>query len=68
MVPRVEWANPHMYLLHVGQEQRRKACELDMPGTGLNALGRRGWTRDLVKVGDTMTLIACPARGDAPVA
>ena len=35
---------------------------------GLNALGRRGWTRDLLKVGDTVKVIACPARGGAPVA
>jgi Family of unknown function (DUF6152) len=35
---------------------------------GLNALARRGWTRDLLKAGDTVKVIAYPARGDAPVA
>ena len=42
---------------------------MDMRGTGgLNALGHRSWTRDLLKVGDTVKVIACPARGGAPVA
>ena len=62
----MKWANPHMYFYRLVRNNEGKL--VSEARAGLNALGRRGWTRDLLKVGDTVKVIACPARGGAPVA
>jgi hypothetical protein len=58
----VEWANPHIYLyidvLQSGGRPTAWAIEAGAP----NALYRNGWTKDSVKIGDTVTVKVYRAR------
>jgi hypothetical protein len=67
VVTKVEWANPHMYFYMLVGNSEGKLVSWIWAG-GLNALARRGWTRDLLKAGDTVKVIAYRARGGDPVA
>jgi Family of unknown function (DUF6152) len=55
VVSRVEWTNPHAYVyLSVKNDRGRAeewAVELDSP----SVLVRRGWSRDTLKPGDSVT-------------
>jgi hypothetical protein len=56
VISKVEWTNPHSYLyLDVKDDQGNWAtwaCEGGAP----NALSRRGFTRNAIKLGDTVTI------------
>lgn len=61
-VTKVEWMNPHTYF-YVDVENKdggydNWAMELGSP----NGLARRGWTRNSLKVGDTVTVSGFQAR------
>ena len=62
VVTRVDWANPHVYFFvdvkSADGSVVNWACETDGP----NALIRRGWRRDSMKVGDRVTINAYLAR------
>jgi hypothetical protein len=54
-VTKVEWANPHTFFyIDVAQDGKIEnwALELGSP----NGLMRRGWTRNSMKIGDTVTV------------
>jgi hypothetical protein len=55
-VTKVEWANPHTFFYIDVSESTGKvenwALELGSP----NGLMRRGWTRNSMKIGDTVTI------------
>src|SRR5262245_18534911 len=54
-VTKVEWANPHTFFyIYVSQDGRvdNWALELGSP----NGLMRRGWTRNSMQIGDTVTV------------
>jgi hypothetical protein len=69
VVNRVEWVNPHMYFNMLVRNNKGKLVSCICEAGRLNALARPGgWTRDLLKVGDTVKVIAYPARGSPPVA
>ena len=68
VVTKIEWANPHMYFYMLVRNDEGKVVSWICEAGGLNVLARLGWTRDLLKVGDTVKVIAYPARGGAPVA
>jgi Family of unknown function (DUF6152) len=63
VVTKVEWRNPHTYFyvdvepVGAGKVQNW-AMELGSP----NALSRRGWTRDSLKVGDVVNVEGAKAR------
>jgi hypothetical protein len=56
VISKVEWTNPHSYLyIDVKDDQGNWAtwaCEGGAP----NALSRRGFTRNAIKLGDTVTI------------
>src|SRR5690554_729917 len=62
VVTKVEWMNPHtfFYIDVEGEdgEYQNWALELGSP----NGLMRRGWTRDSLKIGDTVTVSGSRAR------
>jgi len=62
VVTKVEWMNPHtfFYIDVEGEngEYQNWALELGSP----NGLMRRGWTRNSLKVGDTVTVSGSRAR------
>jgi hypothetical protein len=68
VVTRVEWSNPHVYFYVDVKDASGKATNWAFEGAGPNTLARLGCLRDLLKVGDRVTVIAYPARDGAAVA
>ena len=68
VVTKVEWANPHVrfYIDVKNPDQTVTNWELSLPST-LQLL-RRGWTRNLVAVGETTTVDAFRARDGSSLA
>ena len=68
VVTKVEWANPHVrfYLDVKDAGDQVTSWELTLPST-LQLL-RRGWTRNMLIVGDTTTVDAFRARDGSPLA
>ena len=61
-VTKVEWANPHTFfyvdVTNAKGEVENWALEMGSP----NGLMRRGWTRDSMKIGDTVTVTGSRAK------
>jgi hypothetical protein len=61
-VTKVEWANPHTYfyldVTNAKGEVEPWALEMGSP----NGLMRRGWTRNSMKIGDTVTIAGWRAK------
>ena len=68
VVTKVEWANPHVrfYLDVKDTGDQVTTWELTLPST-LQLL-RRGWTRDLLIIGEATTVDAFRARDGSPLA
>jgi hypothetical protein len=65
VVKRLDWTNPHVWIEIVvteGAEQKTYGFE----GGAVPVLKRFGWTKDTVKLGDTVTLTAHPFRDGRP--
>jgi hypothetical protein len=64
-VTKVQWRNPHTYFyVDVTDEKgavHNWAMELGSP----NGLARRGWTRETLKIGDTITVEGSRARDNS---
>jgi hypothetical protein len=68
IVTKVDFANPHItfYMDVTGQDG--KVTNWALEGAAPAALIRRGWTRDSMKPGDTVTVRGYVARDGSPVA
>ncbi len=62
-----EWANPHVQIYFDVKDDRGEivhwACETLSPGK----LARNGWSREIMKSGDPITITLNPSRSGAPV-
>ena len=62
VVTQIDWANPHVWfylkVTEEGSPTIRWACEMGAP----HQLQGRGWLRDTMKVGDTVTVAGSLAR------
>jgi hypothetical protein len=67
VVTKVEWANPHMYFVLFVKNDEGKRTPWICEAAGPNMLSRRGWARDLLRVGETVTVVGHPARGGGTV-
>ena len=66
-VTKVEWANPHVrFYMDVKEADKVTSWEPTLPST-LHLL-RRGWTRDVLAVGETTTVDAFQARDGSALA
>jgi hypothetical protein len=61
VVTKVDWTNPHAYL-HIDVKDAGKVVNWAFEGYPPNTLKRTGFPRDLVKVGDTVTITGWRAR------
>jgi hypothetical protein len=65
VVTKVEWANPHTYFYidveNDDGEYENWAIEMGSP----NGLMRRGWHRNTLQIGDTVTISGSRARDDS---
>ena len=56
-VTKVEWANPHArFYIDAKDDKTGKVVNWDFELASPNGLMRRGWTRNSMKVGDTVTV------------
>jgi hypothetical protein len=65
-VAEMRWANPHVYLTVEQTTEAGATVAWSVEAVGPSALGRIGWTRDTVTVGDRVTLSGNPARDGDP--
>ena len=63
-VTRYEWANPHVYI-YLMQQDDRGAVQWQIESSPPSILHRLGWSLDTLHPGDTITVIGMPARDPA---
>jgi hypothetical protein len=62
VVTKVDWTNPHAFIYLDVKDESGKVVNWGMEGYPPNTLQRTGFTRDIVKVGDTITITGYRAR------
>ena len=67
-VTKVEWANPHARFYIDVKDPSGKVNNWDFELSSPNGLMRRGWTRNSLKLGDTVTVNGWAAKNAANVA
>ena len=65
VVTKVEWTNPHAYIYIDVKDETGKVVNWGMEGYPPNTLTRTGFTRHIVKEGDTITITGYKARDSA---
>jgi uncharacterized protein DUF6152 len=65
VVTKVEWTNPHAYIYVDVKDASGKVVNWGMEGYPPNTLTRTGFTRHIVKEGDTITITGYKARDSA---
>jgi len=65
VVTKVDWTNPHAYIYIDVKDETGKVINWGMEGYPPNTLTRTGFTRHIVKEGDTITITAYRARDNA---
>jgi hypothetical protein len=68
VVTKIEWTNPHVYFYADVKDKKGQVENWAFETAGPNMLARAGWDRNLLKVGDHVTVVAYPARDGARVA
>jgi hypothetical protein len=58
VVTKVEWTNPHMYVYIDVKDATGKTVNWGLEGYPPNTLKRTGFARDLLKIGDQITITA----------
>ena len=61
-VVRFEWTNPHVWLYVDTKEADGKTVQWQCEGGSPNALTRAGWSKDIFKQGDAVTIDAYGAK------
>jgi hypothetical protein len=67
-VTKVEWANPHARFYIDAKDETGKVNNWDFELGSPNGLMRRGWTRNSLKIGDTVTVTGWRAKNAPHVA
>jgi hypothetical protein len=62
VVTKVDWTNPHALIYLDVKDEGGKVVNWGMEGYPPNMLTRTGFTRDIVKIGDTITITGYRAR------
>jgi hypothetical protein len=55
-VTKVEWMNPHIWLYIDAKDDKGATGHWQCEGGPPNSLTRQGWTKDVLKVGDEVTI------------
>ena len=66
-VTKIEWMNPHARFYVAAEDESGELVTWDFELASPNTLMRRGWARDSLKVGDTVTVEGFRARNDPHV-
>jgi len=62
-VTELHWINPHTWIYLEVLDSDGTATIWTVEGGGINAVTSRGWTRDSVQIGDTISVRCHPLRG-----
>lgn len=66
-VTKVEWMNPHTFFyIDVTDDKTKKVTNWAMEMGSPNGLMRNGWTRNTMKIGDTVTVEGSLAKDGSP--
>jgi hypothetical protein len=68
VVTKVEWTNPHARFYVDVKDKTGKVENWNLELASPNALRRLGWTRDILKPGDKVSVFAAPAKDGAKMA
>jgi hypothetical protein len=68
VVTKVEWTNPHIHLYVDVKQEDGKITHWDFESGSPNGLGRQGWTRSTLKVGETVTVQGFRAKDGSSLA
>ena len=68
VVTKVEWTNPHARFYVDVKDKSGKVTNWNLELASPNALRRLGWTRDILKVGDKVSVFVAPAKDGAKMA
>lgn len=61
------WSNPHCQIYLDVKDAKGKAVNWAVESQSPGILRRNGWTREILKAGDQITVTLIPARNGAPV-
>ena len=67
-VTKVEWTNPHVHFFLDVKDPSGTAAQWEFTMGAVNGLFRRGWTKELLKPGDTITVDGYLARDGSHLA
>jgi len=65
VVSRVEWSNPHVHIYVDVKDESGKVTTWNMEGQPPSMLMRKGFTRNIVSIGDTITTTGFLARDNS---
>lgn len=68
VVTKVEWMNPHTHFYIDVKDENGKVVNWDLETGSPNALARRGWTRNSLKIGDAVKVDAFRAKDGSSLA
>ncbi|PYU24637.1 MAG: hypothetical protein DMG30_08025 [Acidobacteria bacterium] len=68
VVTKVEWTNPHARFYVDVKDTSGKVINWNLELASPNALRRLGWTRDILKVGDQVSVFVAPAKDGTKMA
>ena len=68
VVTKVEWTNPHARFYVDVKDKSGTVTNWNLELASPNALRRLGWTRDIIKVGDEVSVFGAPAKDGAKMA
>ncbi len=66
-VTKIEWVNPHTWI-HLDVTEGGKVVAWRIEGGAPNALMRRGWNRNSIKIGEQVTVDGFRAKDGSPTA
>ena len=67
VVTKIEWTNPHARF-YVDVKDKSGVTNWNLELASPNALRRLGWTRDVIKVGEEVTVLVAPAKDGTKMA
>jgi hypothetical protein len=62
VVSKIEWTNPHVRIYVDVKDDKGAVVNWDLELQSVNTLTRAGWDRNVIKVGDSLTVDAWVAR------
>ena len=66
-VTKFQWTNPHAHLEIDVKDARGQVKHYTLEGTSINMMQRIGWRSNMIKFGDSITVVMAPATSGEPV-